>query len=146
MIRRPPRSTLFPYTTLFRSEADLRTVARTLRQLFGRWAVVVLDQRAHLVVSGLDEVGGIRNASVLGQGLASREDSAAREPLGPKIAEEPPLVAQPVHGTRFGEKLVEGATMGLRHAVPRLSGAPREHATSSTAAYPPDSPYGRGAR
>src|SRR3712207_8413427 len=25
MIRRPPRSTLFPYTTLFRSEAGLRT-------------------------------------------------------------------------------------------------------------------------
>src|SRR5690242_21223564 len=27
MIRRPPRSTLFPYTTLFRSEADQRTPA-----------------------------------------------------------------------------------------------------------------------
>src|SRR5438105_7436095 len=26
MIRRPPRSTLFPYTTLFRSEASLRRV------------------------------------------------------------------------------------------------------------------------
>src|SRR5256885_8462475 len=25
MIRRPPRSTLFPYTTLFRSHADIRT-------------------------------------------------------------------------------------------------------------------------
>src|SRR3712207_1992714 len=28
MIRRPPRSTLFPYTTLFRSEHDERGVAR----------------------------------------------------------------------------------------------------------------------
>src|SRR3712207_9556073 len=27
MIRRPPRSTLFPYTTLFRSEAELLRVA-----------------------------------------------------------------------------------------------------------------------
>src|SRR3712207_7897344 len=27
MIRRPPRSTLFPYTTLFRSEADVRAQA-----------------------------------------------------------------------------------------------------------------------
>src|SRR2546423_461616 len=27
MIRRPPRSTLFPYTTLFRSESDGATVA-----------------------------------------------------------------------------------------------------------------------
>src|SRR5258708_21159184 len=26
MIRRPPRSTLFPYTTLFRSDADLRLI------------------------------------------------------------------------------------------------------------------------
>src|SRR2546422_2358838 len=33
MIRRPPRSTLFPYTTLFRSEfPDHRTVGRATRQ------------------------------------------------------------------------------------------------------------------
>src|SRR3712207_7585514 len=31
MIRRPPRSTLFPYTTLFRSDQELRT--ELLRQL-----------------------------------------------------------------------------------------------------------------
>src|SRR2546427_11098801 len=30
MIRRPPRSTLFPYTTLFRSEADGFTPSRRL--------------------------------------------------------------------------------------------------------------------
>src|SRR2546425_8670163 len=34
MIRRPPRSTLFPYTTLFRSPADLQALAR--RQLRDR--------------------------------------------------------------------------------------------------------------
>src|SRR3712207_7438400 len=28
MIRRPPRSTLFPYTTLFRSSTDLRLASR----------------------------------------------------------------------------------------------------------------------
>src|SRR2546428_10389187 len=28
MIRRPPRSTLFPYTTLFRSDAPLSAIAR----------------------------------------------------------------------------------------------------------------------
>src|SRR3989449_4989813 len=32
MIRRPPRSTLFPYTTLFRSEAELRRVEAELDQ------------------------------------------------------------------------------------------------------------------
>src|SRR2546429_1619289 len=31
MIRRPPRSTLFPYTTLFRSVRFSRTLLRTLR-------------------------------------------------------------------------------------------------------------------
>src|SRR2546426_9336736 len=31
MIRRPPRSTLFPYTTLFRSTADGRTAGRPTR-------------------------------------------------------------------------------------------------------------------
>src|SRR3712207_8160692 len=40
MIRRPPRSTLFPYTTLFRSEA-----------------MVVLLERCKLVVEGAGAVG-----------------------------------------------------------------------------------------
>src|SRR2546430_9648279 len=30
MIRRPPRSTLFPYTTLFRSQSRLRVIASRL--------------------------------------------------------------------------------------------------------------------
>src|SRR2546429_1996619 len=33
MIRRPPRSTLFPYTTLFRSLRSVKQVADTLRSL-----------------------------------------------------------------------------------------------------------------
>src|SRR5688572_31643203 len=39
MIRRPPRSTLFPYTTLFRSGTSSRLVATdsTQRQLPSRW-------------------------------------------------------------------------------------------------------------
>src|SRR5260221_3219064 len=37
MIRRPPRSTLFPYTTLFRSERDRRSSRRNdrLREIAG---------------------------------------------------------------------------------------------------------------
>src|SRR5258705_9479350 len=34
MIRRPPRSTLFPYTTLFRSERNVLREDRKPRQLF----------------------------------------------------------------------------------------------------------------
>src|SRR3712207_9231686 len=36
MIRRPPRSTLFPYTTLFRSRMDSKLV---VEQMSGRWKV-----------------------------------------------------------------------------------------------------------
>src|SRR2546422_10505083 len=49
MIRRPPRSTLFPYTTLFRSEVELA-------QFFGKEACLVFSTgyQANLgVVSGL---------------------------------------------------------------------------------------------
>src|SRR3989304_4641230 len=45
MIRRPPRSTLFPYTTLFRS-ADERA-ALDERGPRGRNAIVVPAERAH---------------------------------------------------------------------------------------------------
>src|SRR3712207_7212255 len=54
MIRRPPRSTLFPYTTLFRSATLAQEVLRVLRQpvqvlpavpLSGRTAQVALDFR-----------------------------------------------------------------------------------------------------
>src|SRR2546422_11464748 len=39
MIRRPPRSTLFPYTTLFRSEELLPGVIAAPRDTPRRWAV-----------------------------------------------------------------------------------------------------------
>src|SRR2546430_12926405 len=37
MIRRPPRSTLFPYTTLFRSKIDMTTGAITGVEALLRW-------------------------------------------------------------------------------------------------------------
>src|SRR5260370_32595657 len=42
MIRRPPRSTLFPYTTLFRSVAN-RTTAGTMTFTIRAWQRLVLD-------------------------------------------------------------------------------------------------------
>src|SRR3712207_8338732 len=43
MIRRPPRSTLFPYTTLFRSRADvLARVCDAVAALHGRGVEVVV--------------------------------------------------------------------------------------------------------
>src|SRR3712207_8841651 len=43
MIRRPPRSTLFPYTTLFRSVGERQRV-EILKVLFRGARVVVLDE------------------------------------------------------------------------------------------------------
>ena len=57
MIRRPPRSTLFPYTTLFRSDLDLRR----------RWESEVTAMRdrintmRHLFVETLNEKGVTRD-------------------------------------------------------------------------------------
>src|SRR5256886_9128918 len=41
MIRRPPRSTLFPYTTLFRSLNSLRGLGRAPRRHFGAWRLAL---------------------------------------------------------------------------------------------------------
>src|SRR6266542_309508 len=50
MIRRPPRSTLFPYTTLFRSAEELLAEIRKLTRAPVRW---VVNTHYHL-----DHVGG----------------------------------------------------------------------------------------
>src|SRR5256884_1902996 len=60
MIRRPPRSTLFPYTTLFRSDLDLRrALLGKLESAAPAWAAAIrnrseehtseLQSRLHLV-------------------------------------------------------------------------------------------------
>src|SRR5256885_13460923 len=45
MIRRPPRSTLFPYTTLFRSVGNVRTVVVGASSGLGRCIAIGLAQR-----------------------------------------------------------------------------------------------------
>src|SRR5260221_6590184 len=45
MIRRPPRSTLFPYTTLFRSVGGGGQVQRGTRRFHGRRARAAVEQR-----------------------------------------------------------------------------------------------------
>src|SRR3712207_8525789 len=61
MIQRPPRSTLFPYTTLFRSDAqvaverdlDPRPIARRTRVVIGRAVVGPLGAHAAVLERGL---------------------------------------------------------------------------------------------
>src|SRR2546427_4333767 len=61
MIRRPPRSTLFPYTTLFRSRDQVarRAVARARHALAAhREVMMVRDARGHV---DLDRLLGARS-------------------------------------------------------------------------------------
>src|SRR2546422_5692752 len=50
MIRRPPRSTLFPYTTLFRSLLEVELAQRRQSCRLGDDVGAVREQRAHLLL------------------------------------------------------------------------------------------------
>src|SRR3712207_8459350 len=73
MIRRPPRSTLFPYTTLFRSERTPR--ARTARPLTLLPDQLPAQQQAKIVLEDAYHVG--RQASVR---LAAQVRDVDRDP------------------------------------------------------------------
>src|SRR5687768_17684985 len=57
MIRRPPRSTLFPYTTLFRSESVID------------YAIFMLDPQGHIISwnAGAERMKGYRAEEIIGQ-------------------------------------------------------------------------------
>src|SRR3712207_7777607 len=85
MIRRPPRSTLFPYTTLFRSESDefVEGISELKRQpgkditIIGSGALV----RSLLEEGLLDELKLMVHPVVLGSGKRLFEDGVDRRPL-----------------------------------------------------------------
>src|SRR3712207_7935853 len=72
MIRRPPRSTLFPYTTLFRSSADDQRGAR----LVDEDRVDLVDDRE--VVAPLDQVG-LAPRHVVAQVVEARSEEHTSE-------------------------------------------------------------------
>src|SRR5258705_11561732 len=62
MIRRPPRSTLFPYTTLFRSQKGEDAVERRMREIsylhLTRFVQFLLDRKDRMSMAvGLEETG-----------------------------------------------------------------------------------------
>src|SRR5256885_3706784 len=67
MIRRPPRSTLFPYTTLFRSRTEraiLTDNAAEIADLTGASELVELGSgsadKTRVLLTAMDEVGSLR--------------------------------------------------------------------------------------
>ena len=81
MIRRPPRSTLFPYTTLFRSAVTMAfdTLKRTMpRGLYGRAALILM-----LPVVTLQLVVSVVFISRHFQGVTEQlSEDAARDQIG----------------------------------------------------------------
>src|SRR2546430_11598059 len=66
MIRRPPRSTLFPYTTLFRSQCASALLTRVLSSVGGRAHAFV----PHRLRDGYDfGPAGLKEAQRVGAGL-----------------------------------------------------------------------------
>src|SRR5687768_18095893 len=63
MIRRPPRSTLFPYTTLFRSVPDAALLARKRAEVQRRLVVTVDGRRVPLRPAGRDRKSTRVNSS-----------------------------------------------------------------------------------
>src|SRR2546427_8483056 len=101
MIRRPPRSTLFPYTTLFRSRKPLREAHRHEIVLDGAENAPEVDPvvLVEALVLGGDERLTHRQGD-LGEG----QDGA---PLGAELADEAPV--RRVHLRRLDLDLTAGA-------------------------------------
>src|SRR3712207_1733018 len=101
MIRRPPRSTLFPYTTLFRSETmtdfDAAEVARSVGELYEAVAEEA-GVPLRVAVEGTLPVHGSRE--LVGQAVANLLDNALKygAPAGAGTTAQPVAVAAKVNG------------------------------------------------
>src|SRR6266498_6094382 len=117
MIRRPPRSTLFPYTTLFRSPDGslLRDVTRQ----------AVRESNAHHLP--LREATGRRAIGLILRGRSAGDDPAGpvHVPLHQMTAEPPPgrQGAFEVDGRAWCEGADVGAAQRLAHHVGAECGA-----------------------
>src|SRR5256885_7727850 len=83
MIRRPPRSTLFPYTTLFRSATDGRVDDTPVLQRVGPAVPVALAVAGHVGRIGLARIGRLQVAE-----LGAQVDAALAHDRGIQRSEE----------------------------------------------------------
>src|SRR3712207_8925985 len=72
MIRRPPRSTLFPYTTLFRSmEAEIQALSSLLENVEQPFAVVIGGAKVSGKLAVLDNLMNMAGSFLVGGGMAN---------------------------------------------------------------------------
>src|SRR2546425_12570236 len=91
MIRRPPRSTLFPYTTLFRStaERELHALARGLDAAGEDDRPLFADREAYVIGSMLEAAGAVADSLVERRGVAAL-DTLLRRGDPPGVGVAPP--------------------------------------------------------
>src|SRR3989449_9043264 len=118
MIRRPPRSTLFPYTTLFRSifhQAAMRSVPRSVKDPLGA--------NENNVTGTLNVLEAARRGRVARVVYASSSSVYGDRPDLPKREEQPPAPISPYAASKAaGEpsavvwtRLYGVETIGLRY-------------------------------
>src|SRR3989449_11106932 len=110
MIRRPPRSTLFPYTTLFRSEPGERAIARrevagerrrAARELRHERPLRLDRARERAVLRWVHDIDpapedGERASARVERAPVRRRVDAARETAHDRHAARPELAGQPL--------------------------------------------------
>src|SRR5260370_33251984 len=98
MIRRPPRSTLFPYTTLFRSHRPKQLCP--LEGLSERRSLGILSrQKAHPVVPGSPICATRMPCGRREQSLSGREQSVTRHPYAGQKTDKPPAACSRLRKT-----------------------------------------------
>src|SRR2546425_6406729 len=97
MIRRPPRSTLFPYTTLFRSPVldDPREVPRL--EVRERGEIAIAEREAVVVIADVERLthplgGAVHEAEIAVIGATADAGRVARHSPPPPPRAPPPLL------------------------------------------------------
>src|SRR3989442_2700219 len=107
MMRRPPRSTLFPYTTLFRSAVGghhaafgglaFLVVVELPADLPARFGAEQAGDRGLVLEAGADRAGGrVLGGAQAGGGLADRDRLVFRSRGGTGELQSPPPVGGPL--------------------------------------------------
>src|SRR3712207_7389376 len=76
MIRRPPRSTLFPYTTLFRSQREVETLTSILSQPERPFAAVVGGAKVTDKIGVLERFLEVADEVLIGDRKSTRLNSS----------------------------------------------------------------------
>src|SRR5258707_11288949 len=128
MIRRPPRSTLFPYTTLFRSAFDMNAGAVKQSAASPGWNRSFSVKQATALAPGIDLYAGSWNATVV------------KEPDGIIILEAPISGPYTQGVVRQARKRYPGlrvsALLSTSDSWPHTGGGPHSVGLGRPALYP----------